>query len=305
MENLKNELETTMQRIMEANSLYGVTIEVTKVKTEPVEYEITINDEVIKRSAKASVIISNTKMEKQEIHALAQELVERYLLSMGTCIHQEILDSKHEIMPFLANEKIRKEVEGAIQNEIADKKIPYHTVCDIEIMYGKITKDGNMLPITNFTLEELGLTMEQVRVIAFENMRKQGILLTPVYMDVYAQMAQQLTSKEEKEELLKSLMQMEQEASHRMTLVRTKTGHGGNAFIVDSEALKQIYQLYEEEYYLIPAGTDSCIIMSKASEMPLPVMKNMVEDMHRDISMMKLSDHVYAYSKTNGLQIAI
>lgn len=208
---------------------------------------------------------------------------------------------KDRILPRLYGSEMNREVcNNRVYTKIEDFVVMY--IVDMGVV-----SDGTMsIPIDSKIIEAWGISIAELHQIAIENQhsRHKGTLKTmfEVMKDLlYPEMLNDMDGDEEMADAM--FGQMFSTPGGEMYIISNESNFNGSSMILDSEFMNKVAEKIGGEFYILPSSIHEVIAVPKSEVLDTEYLATMVYEINRSqvAESDRLSDHVYTYTRENGL----
>jgi hypothetical protein len=201
-------------------------------------------------------------------------------------------------------DKLFIRLSGADSNEEVLKNMPHKVVEDMAITYHILAENAGdsmaSIPVTEGLLERYGVSAEQLHTDALESSGK----LFPLKMDSMDNIMRTMFEKEMKAEGLsaeeiENMLQFmpEQSTMIPMIILTNENQMHGAATLFYPDAMKQISEQLEGNYFILPSSVHECILIPDDGEISAVELREMVTTINANEVAPKdrLTDQAYHY----------
>ncbi len=185
----------------------------------------------------------------------------------------------------------------------------YTRIEDFIVLYFvevKETDNGGMsIPIDKMLLQRWNISIEELHQIAIDNLKGQGTIRTMAELMrdmMYPSILEEMDGDSDMaDSMFEEMFSIPEEQT--MFVVSNKRGINGASMILDDDFMNQVYESVGKDFYVIFSSIHEIILVPVENMDDVAYMQNMVYEINRtQVSFEdRLSDHVYKYTKEDGL----
>ena len=179
--------------------------------------------------------------------------------------------------------------------------IPYTPLADLAVIYHILIGDQDdreaSTQVTNQLIQSWGIDVDDLHKLAIRNMLKHYPSTFRSLSSVLEFML--LGNADESNPLIDPTDEV-------MFILTNGKGMYGAAALLDKKTMDAIADRFEENFYILPASLHEVLIILNTSDIAVETLEEMVKAVNTsDVQPHeRLGEHVYRYSRKNGLQIA-
>ena len=197
--------------------------------------------------------------------------IEASTREMNTGFLQDFETVKEGLFIRVSDSKSNREwLQDKVYHEDGDLAYSYH--CRVDVLPDMYTT----LPVTPTLLEVWGVTAEEVRGIAENNLRKEPVVFHQIY-DVIMSMASKLEP-----DNLYEIPQID--LSHHLDslyMLKTESDFYGARVLMRDDVMEEIGRRFGENYYILPSSQHEVILLPISCELESDILENMVKEINQ------------------------
>ena len=170
----------------------------------------------------------------------------------------------------------------------------------------KETENGGMsIPIDNVLLQRWNISIEELHQISLDNLKGQGTIrtMTELMRDMmYPSILEEMDGdKDMADSMFEEMFSIPEEQS--MYVISNKLGVNGAVMLLDMDFMHHVLERIQKEVYILPSSRHEVILVPAEEMADVEYLQSMVYEINRtQVSLEdRLSDHVYKYTKEDGL----
>lgn len=197
---------------------------------------------------------------------------------------------KSKIIPrLIAKDWNKTLLKNQPNTDVADLVATYHVVLGNET--GRLAS----APITNALLEEWGVNIEEIHNLSIKNIHT---MCPSTFRGMSAVLNSMFTGEDNN---------VINPGDEIMFVLSNKNGLYGASAVLDNRIMKKIVDRFGEDFYILPSSIHEVLIVPETSDIRVEQLEGMVQEINKSTvsSEDRLSDHVYRYSLSDGLTLAL